>query len=38
MQKAGKEEFSKKEGLTAGFASKEVKHHKFYRFWLKKSA
>ena len=36
--KAGKEEYSKKEGLVAGFVSKEVKDHKFYRFWHQKSA
>ena len=36
--KAGKEEYSKKEGLVAGFVSKEVMHHKFYRFWHQKSA
>ena len=36
--KAGKEKYSKKEGLVAGFVSKEVKHHNFYRFWHQKSA
>ena len=35
---AGKEEYSKKEGLVAGFVSKEVKYHKFFRFWHQKSA
>ena len=36
--KVGKEEYSKKEGLVAGFVSKEVMYHKFYRFWHQKSA
>ena len=30
--KSRKEEYRKKEGLVVGFVSKEVKHHKFYRF------
>ena len=36
--KAGKEEYSKKGGLVADFVSKEVKYHKFYRFWHQKRA
>ena len=35
--KAGKEEYSEKEGLVAGFVSKEVKDHKFYRFDTRKA-
>ena len=35
--KAGKEKYSEKEGLVAGFVSKEVKDHKFYRFDTRKA-
>ena len=33
MSKAEKDEYSMKEGLVAGFMSKEVKHYKCYGFW-----